>query len=67
MNANMVCVCEKNINITNVSWDGGEWLCFLQKKLKGVQGRALFSPKKETDGCANEGYKKVCSDQLLSM
>jgi hypothetical protein len=50
-------VCEKNINITNVSWDGGEWLCFL-KKLKGVQGRALFSPKKETDGCANEGYKK---------
>jgi hypothetical protein len=29
-------VCEKNINITNVSWDGGEWLCFLKKKLKGV-------------------------------
>jgi hypothetical protein len=44
MNATWVCV-KKNINITNVSWDGGEWLCFL-KKLKGVQGRALFFSQK---------------------
>jgi hypothetical protein len=45
----------------------GERGSVFYKKTEGCAGQGSVFSKKETDGCANEGYKKVCIDQLLSM